>query len=400
MGATTRIESVTYLKWNDCNFTWDSTEAGKSFADFGYLTYVMEGTEEISVSEVVQKLPLLNFNELLSIAETDNKDISILKKEAINVAEVYWDVMNFILNVSESISFKEINSKGITKKYAEQIRTVDKVSKTIYINKKEIVSLLDTVLKQVVFYRVLFEELALEEGSFKEIDINKTERFALDDRLTKTLNLNLSESVLFSDFFNRSISFKRVLEETINFLDLPKKRAYLNKQETIAVLDRFIRASNAILSNIEVDAEEMTLEQFIQAANKASGYGSFADFNVGEYEYQKALVRILVSSNETNAAPVLYGVEHHVDIDDTDDRGIVTITDTTQTTKVYYNKHYYNAPEVNVTIKGGSQSTGVIIPVIEATDGLDDSGRYFTVSLYNSSYTRVTGTIAWVSKGY
>ena len=144
----------------------------------------------------------------------------------------------------------------------------------------------------------------------------------------------------------------------------------------------------------------MTLEQFIQAANKASGYGSFADFNVGEYEYQKALVRILVSSNETNAAPVLYGVEHHVDIDDTDDRGIVTITDTTQTTKVYYNKHYYNAPEVNVTIKGGSQSTGVIIPVIEATDGLDDSGRYFTVSLYNSSYTRVTGTIAWVSKGY
>ena len=142
MGATTRIESVTYLKWNDCNFTWDSTEAGKSFADFGYLTYVMEGTEEISVSEVVQKLPLLNFNELLSIAETDNKDISILKKEAINVAEVYWDVMNFILNVSESISFKEINSKGITKKYAEQIRTVDKVSKTIYINKKEIVSLL------------------------------------------------------------------------------------------------------------------------------------------------------------------------------------------------------------------------------------------------------------------
>lgn len=400
MGATTRIESVTYLKWNDCNFTWDSTKAGKSFADFGYLTYVMEGTEEISVSEVVQKLPLLNFNELLSIAETDNKDISILKKEAINVAEVYWDVMNFILNVSESISFKEINSKGITKKYAEQIRTVDKVSKTIYINKKEIVSLLDTVLKQVVFYRVLFEELALEEGSFKEIDINKTERFALDDRLTKTLNLNLSESVLFSDFFNRSISFKRVLEETINFLDLPKKRAYLNKQETIAVLDRFIRASNAILSNIEVDAEEMTLEQFIQAANKAAGYGSFADFNVGEYEYQKALVRILVSSNETNAAPVLYGVEHHVDIDDTDDRGIVTITDTTQTTKVYYNKHYYNAPEVNVTIKGGSQSTGVIIPVIEATDGLDDSGRYFTVSLYNSSYTRVTGTIAWVSKGY
>ena len=72
---------------------------------------------------------------------------------------------------------------------------------------------------------------------------------------------------------------------------------------------------------------------------------------------------------------------------------------TTAATKVYDNKHYYNAPEVNAMVKGGTGAT-TPVPNILTTDGQDDKGRYFEIELLNSSGNRTTGIVSWVAKGW
>lgn len=124
------------------------------------------------------------------------------------------------------------------------------------------------------------------------------------------------------------------------------------------------------------------------------------EFKVGEYEYQEALVRIKIESQINQSEPTASNVVMHVDIPDTDDRGIAEITSTAAPTKVYYNKHYYKPPDISVTLRGGNTSNGYIAPYIVSTSKSDDHGAYFEVELLNEKNERKTGTINWVAKGY
>ena len=128
-------------------------------------------------------------------------------------------------------------------------------------------------------------------------------------------------------------------------------------------------------------------------------YEEFTDFYVGDYEYKKACIRLVLQTETTDSKPTLYDMAANVDIDDTDDRGTANITDTTMPTKIYFNKHYYNAPEVQVTVNSGVGNE-TVTPYIVNTDGIDGSKRYFEVELRNDSNERVKGAISWISKGW
>ena len=121
---------------------------------------------------------------------------------------------------------------------------------------------------------------------------------------------------------------------------------------------------------------------------------------MGDYEYQRALVRFIIESVAAQAEPILYDAAIHVDIDDINDKGTVIITDTEAVTKVYYNKNYYTAPEVQITLRGGNTGTGALTPILISTDLSDAKGRYFEVEIRDSSWNRAQGTISWTSKGY
>ena len=62
---------------------------------------------------------------------------------------------------------------------------------------------------------------------------------------------------------------------------------------------------------------------------------------------------------------------------------------------VQFNKPYYNPPEVQVTLSGGSSLSGIVTPHIVS---IDKGGFY--IELIGTSGNRTTGVISWVSKGY
>ena len=108
--------------------------------------------------------------------------------------------------------------------------------------------------------------------------------------------------------------------------------------EDLLLYDGIIRASEATIEGIAA-GKEMTFDAFMKRIARPIGYGLFHPFRVGEYEYEKALVRIGITAGSYGAIPQIYNVVMNVDIDDTVDRGTAQVD--AKETAIFYHKHYY-----------------------------------------------------------
>lgn len=205
----------------------------------------------------------------------------------------------------------------------------------------------------------------------------------------------VDEAFSVAELLSRSFSAQRLFAETVDTDDHLTKHTEIKREDLIVVRDTILQASNAVLNNIFARHGEIaTLEDFEKLVNQAPGFTEFIPFKVGEYDYHEALVKIVVRTNADQAKPTINNLTMHVDIPDTDDRGTANITTTTDVTRVLFHKHYYNPPEVNVVLLGGTGS-GVLTPYITTV-----TKTYFEVEIRNASLNRVTGSISWFAKGY
>lgn len=157
---------------------------------------------------------------------------------------------------------------------------------------------------------------------------------------------------------------------------------------------RMTATTNGVLSNVSFSEGAELYEDFQKTADKVAGYTSFIEFKVGDYEYQDAIYRMSITRTNLNSNALIYDYAVHVDIPDTFDRGEAAVSGETN---IYFNKHYYHAPEVNVTVTGGTE---ILIPRIITLNGSDGNGRYFTVILENTSGVSKAGRISWSARGY
>ncbi len=162
--------------------------------------------------------------------------------------------------------------------------------------------------------------------------------------------------------------------------------------EKVSFYGALLRVSHGVLSDIVIGAE-MSMEEFRRFCNQPVGYEPFAPFYVGEYEYQRALVRISMRAGSIGALPQIYDVVMNVDIEDTVDRGTANIA--AKETAVPYHKHYYTKPEVTVTLQAGNTGDGIITPVL-TTVGTES----FRCVLRKEDGTHAAGTISWTAIGY
>lgn len=162
--------------------------------------------------------------------------------------------------------------------------------------------------------------------------------------------------------------------------------------ECISIRDGILRASEASLSGFTV-GHSMTLAEFKSRLVHPVGYETFRPFHVGEYEYERALVRISMKAGSLGAIPQIYDVVMNVDIDDTVDRGTARVE--AKETEIPYHKHYYTKPEVTVTLQRGNTGDGVLTPEITMI-GTD----FFRCILHKRDGTAATGTVSWTAVGY
>lgn len=415
----------------------------------------MSGKERIKVTEKAGRHPKLKNTETdLHITDRKVAKLHTLLYEKIRTTETYWDNIKFNLHVLEMFKTRDIAKKHTghklydkltvkdsirsrtTKRIREVVKAVDLIRKREAKNLKDAARLVDSLLRR--FKLIPKENLGLSDKLRKNANLKRKDGFKISDEFlhhaimwlafeenimafdkalkiyeahygesfetadtySNKTTVNKQETATLTDVFGRLYIIRRTIEDNIMVAELLKKQYAQQAYENVKIYDAFIKACEAVLSNLAIRYGELDDEGLMKLVNAPSGYTDFTDFKVGEYEYEEALVRIVLETKVPQSPASVADVVLHVDIPDTDDRGITQITDTTAATKVRFNKHYYNPPEVNVVLRAGSTANSNVVPYIVSTDGQDDIGRYFEVELIAANGERTTGTISWVSKGY
>lgn len=389
----------------------------------------------------------------VTFTDGENKALEVVRSEMIHTTEIYWDNVLFLIHISEDIRTTEVVKKTAVKQVddafhfmeslckasrlnkgeglavieekrkaiehglydglhimdewrndmrtlaCEQVKTIDHIAKHVVSAQFDKLHVQDTYKRVWQTLQTFREELKTLDKTYRNIYAVRDDRIAIADKKLVAMQRGFKESVGTDESFNRDMVFIRGFEDLARIGDGLTRDIGKNPAEDIALYDAFVRASNGYIESVQAISSFREVDNFLAMSDTPPLYEQFTDFNVGDYEYEKALLRLRVVSKATQAQPLLYDVSPHVDIDDTDDKGQLEIKDTTAATKVYYNKHYYNAPEVNAMVKGGTGTT-TPVPNILTTDGKDDKGRYFEIELLNSSGNRTTGIVSWVAKGW
>ena len=220
-----------------------------------------------------------------------------------------------------------------------------------------------------------------------------------DKRLPAYLLHVAKDPVKLADKQEHRASFHRMTAEQIKAADMLANHYTDNIAEAARLRDAFPKILCGALSDIGIKNEATTLKDFEALVNRPLGYEPFIPYLVGEYEYQKALVRLTVVPGSLNAEPAIYDAVIHVDIDDTVERGESAITDTAKATTIRLTKHFYTKPEITVSLRAGNTKDGAVTPNITVIDK-DKDGYYFGVELVKADSTLATGRISWMAVGY
>lgn len=284
------------------------------------------------------------------------------------------------------------------KSFSSAISASEFVWKKCEAVKKE--TLLNSLLmrSRTSFDRFIKEHLQAIEMPFKRIYKPFAENAALKDAKKTNTVKNNQDAIASLENFSRLARFARGFSEPMTVAEDYRRLVDVFKRENeISIRAIRIRQTPCgVLSDIVVNNHAITLDEFNRLANKASGYNSFTEFKVGEYEYQDALYRLAVKKKNSASNPLVYDYTIHVDIDDVKDRGTADIP--AEETKVYFNRTYYTTPDVVVIVCGGAEGSVVIPSITE--QGEDNRGKYFKIILKDATGKVVAGRISWNSNGY
>ena len=451
----TTVAKGTYYTWDSANFAWDATQSVHTWDDMAPLFYTRDDAETFSLRDGMTSAVGKVARDAVRLVDTRRwADLLGTKREHVGVHETYWDYISYILTILESAQVIESSYRGMDVPKREGVKITRRSHSEIVESPREQLGILDASLR-AAFAKLTAERTEVTDARDAAVAHLSRDKVAVGDGWAVSLGQMTAEQLGILDASLRAAAFKRTWSESASLSDDEDNHVTAGKLETIrtsehraadvykptaeqigtterqyhraqtfrtfmekaslyehmrrdlgggyseavAVDDRFLRALDGIIEEVAVRKGGMTAGEFQQLVNQPTGYERFIPYIVGEYEYQKALVRLAVTPGSLGAEPAVYNVVVHVDIDDTVDRGTAVITDTSAATMVRFAKHYYTKPEVTVTLRGGNTADGTILPNV-AEISKDKDGYYFMVELLKVDGTRAKGTVTWQSVGY
>ena len=451
----TAVAKGAYYTWDSANFTWDAAQAVHAWDDMAPLFYTRDDAETFFLRDGMTSAAGKVARDAVRLADTRRwADLLGTKHEQVGVHETYWDYISYVLTILESARVIESSYRVMDVPKREGVKITRRSHSEIMESPREQLGILDASLR-AAFAKLTAERTEVTDVRDASVANVSRDEMAVSDGISTSLGKMTAEQLGILDASLRAAAFRRTWSESASLGDDEDNHVVAGKLESIraserraadvykttaeqigtterqyhraqtfrtfvekaslyehmrrdlgggyseavAVDDRFLRALDGIIEEVAVRKGGMTADEFQQLVNQPTGYERFIPYIVGEYEYQKALVRLAVTPGSLGAEPAVYNVVVHVDIDDTVDRGTAVITDTSAATMVRFAKHYYTKPEVTVTLRGGNTADGTILPNV-AEISKDKDGYYFMVELLKADGTRAKGTVTWQSVGY
>lgn len=213
-----------------------------------------------------------------------------------------------------------------------------------------------------------------------------------------------SETILaVADELLRSAAFIRDFDEAFVVQDQLAKHLAKGLRSSIAIAERMIVPAWMVIADITAKelaaGQTYTHEDFLAAVEKTAmpGWSQWRNFMHGDYEYSKAMFRVVMDSISSDRA-FLGECEVAVDVPDVIDRGSARVLEASAEIGVYveFAREYHVIPEINLTARAGVGSNPVAAELMGAPTLLG-----FTARLRDTiTGAAVAGTFTWSSIGY
>ena len=361
--------------WDQANFSWDSIEAQASW--IGSLS-----SSGVSISHQIAKyigLPQSTI-EYYSLDETTVGTKGTQAKEGINITY-------------EAGRFKS----GV------KITDLTKLSWDVSLPQTYSIRF-NSMIKQKPVDSVVYATLTMNNNSFIYIGYSRhtmaffiadsggvIEYLPLDFRDNDCVSVGLVQTATTRKLYITSFITKDVKSSITPIAPIGAPNClylYPKLSGAPSPIDTSLHHANAVISDVIITQGDLTLEQFALTTSSPIEYEGFRNFVAGEYEYEKALVRVILEASVAdNMIPQITDWVFNVDIQDVIDKGMITLQPNIIKT-VSFGRKFYHPPEINLTLKGGTNFSAmpqIIGPIRE--DGFD-------ILLVDG------GIISWTAIGY
>ncbi len=379
--------------WSGSPFAWDSAEGGKTWAEASATSFVATESSGLILSALEARLPLAVRAVAFAVGDARQQTAIAARTEVLAMAETYIDLIAFVLKVAESFAIAEAAPKQIQPTPALETFGIGGAAdrRTLRIV-AELVGVIDA--------RVGAAQQATQE--FVSL-IDRSERVAIKPSLS---SLGLTEarsaiaqpdahqSLALSETYSDLIGFIVQIAEALSVVDRVSAAVVHLAPEWLEVLDRVLRASEAVIADLTFRSTPLDADSFaaLVAESRPLGYGPFRDLTPGDYEYARALVRLALEAPSTTGSRVaLADARLNIDVPDIRDRGTVAVP--IGGTVVPFARSFNAPPEVQATFKGGAVLAVPQIGTITTTG--------FQLSLINpDTLASVAGNASWSAEGY
>jgi hypothetical protein len=380
--------------WTSGKFAWSSATAGKNWTSAYPAVYSLSVATDISFTELIQKLGIKQSSETIAFAEKQGKGLVLNKFEVMSFAETYTDLIAFVLRFVESFALAEKSGLSNTKRVFEVFQVAEGLARQIALRKFETLALAETYTDLIAFILRVGESFSFTETPSKSLTKPQAESFRFNEGLSKSQVKRISETFVFAEVFGRTVAYRKAISEGFAIGEALRRAQTLKLAEALNLAEQYRRRANGVISDMIVASTEITEQDFmdILESGHPPGYTNFRDFIQGDYTYQRALFRAILTSSNADRG-YIDGLRVTVDVPDVFDRGTAQVSNAANGVTVVFSRQFRVSPEVTLTFKGG---TTVAIPRILGAVSITG----FTAVLENTSGTRVTGAISWVAQGY
>ena len=380
--------------WTSGKFAWSSATAGKNWTTAYPAVYALSVATDLSFAELVQKLGIKSNSESLTFSDKSSRALALNKYENLNFVDTYTDLIAYVLRFVESLTFSEKYARTGTKAVFEAFQVGEGLVRQLVLRKYETLALAETYTDLIAFILRVSESLSFSEKPSKGMTKPQAENFRLSDALVKSQVKQISEAFSLAEALGRTVAYRRAINEGFAIGEAIRRAQTLKLSEAFGLAEQYRRRANGVISDMIVANTEITERDFmdILESGHPPGYTNFRDFIQGDYTYQRALFRAILTSSNADRG-YIDGLRVTVDVPDVFDRGTAQVVTASSGVAVVFVRTFRVSPEVTLTFKGG---TTVAIPRILGS--VTTAG--FTAVLENTSGARVTGAISWVAQGY
>lgn len=251
----------------------------------------------------------------------------------------------------------------------------------------------DTVSRQVSFERSFKEELEIEDKITKFFEKKIVYNLEIEEIAEKFTEKFFESRIEIQESLNKIYELNLV--EELEIEELKAKELSKTFEEFVELIEIYLRQAGTILSDLTLYNVALNETNFDQAITPA-GYDRFKTMLTGDYIYQKALFRFILSATTSGERPNTREYMHKVDVPDTFETGTIEFETDWNPATYEFSREFHIVPEVTYTIirvENMEELNQAVVLPIEVTT------KHIIAQLkVGSKY--VNGAVSFSARGY